>query len=116
MSGPEELRARILGLQRDRKPVPLEVEEWGDGVYMRVLTAAEQADLPEGTDPKDMPVRVILHCLVDAGGERIFADNDFEALEGFPFPEIMAVFAKVAKVNGLSSTELEEAVERFRTA
>jgi hypothetical protein len=113
---PEDIRARILALQTDRKPQPLDVPEWGDDVYIRVLTANDQTALAATVEKDEMPVRIILHCLVDATGQRIFSDDDAQVLGEFPFPEIMTVFAKVAKLNGLSSEELEEAVSRFAPA
>ena len=94
----------------------LDVPEWGDDVYVRVLTANDQALLTEGTDPNTMPVRIILACLVDAEGERIFADGDETALGDFPFPEVMTVFGKVAKLNGLSTAELDEAIASLQPA
>jgi len=116
MSTPQEIRARILDLQRDRKPERLEYEGWGPDLYIRILSAGEQAELAESTTAQRMPVRVILHCLVTADGERVFTDEDEDALLAFPFPEVMQAFGQVAKLNGISSKELEEAVEHFRTA
>lgn len=113
---PEEIRARVLALQTDRKPVPLDFDGWGADLYVRVLSVKDQLDLTETTDEKTMPVKIVLACLVDANGDRIFADEDEAALGAFPFPEVMAVFAKVAKLNGLSTEELEEAVASFAIA
>ena len=112
----EDLRKRILAIQTDRKPVPLDFDPWGAGIYIRVLSADEQAQLSEGVEAKEMPKQVILHCLVDETGERIFTDEDADALGAFPFPEVMQVFGKVAKLNGLSTAELEEAMEHFAPA
>lgn len=113
---PEEIRARVLALQTDRKPVPLDFPAWGDDLYIRVLSANDQMDLAEVNDGKAMPVQIVLACLVDADGTRIFTEEDAAALGEFPFPEVMEVFAKVAKLNGLSTEELEEAVASFAPA
>lgn len=112
----DELRSRVLALQTDRKPQPLAFEGWGDGIYVRVLSAADQAELAEGVEAKRMPILVILHCLVDSDGERIFADGDESQLGAFPFPEVVQVFGEVAKLNGLSTKELDEAMESFAPA
>lgn len=109
-------RAQILAARTDRKPVRLEVPEWGGEVFVRVLSAKDQMELSEGIKPSEMPVKVILHCLVDEQGNRILQDEDAEALGEEEFPVIMRVFAAVAKLNGLSTKELEEAVESFRPA
>lgn len=112
----EQIRQRVLALQADRKPVPLDFPAWGDDIYIRVLSAADQNAIAEVTEQARMPIQVILHCLVDADGERIFGDGDEAAISGFPFPEVMQVFARVAKLNGMSTSELEEAMENFAPA
>lgn len=109
-------REQILASRKDRKPVLLSVPEWGGDVYVRVLSAADQMALSDGVEPKDMAIRVILHCLVTEDGNQIFADDDAEELAKEDFPVIMRVFAFVAKLNGLSTKELEEAMESFAPA
>lgn len=111
-----DIRSRVLALQADRKPFPLDFEAWGDDIYIRVLSADDQNALAETTEQAKMPIRVILHCLVDENGERIFGDGDESELGAFPFPEVMQVFAKVAKLNGLSTKELDEAMANFAPA
>ena len=116
MATPEEIRARVLAIQTDRKPHPLEFEGWGPDIYVRVLSSDDQLALSDAVADKEMPLQIVLHCLVDVDGERIFTDEDRAALGAFPFPEIMQVFAEVAKLNGLSNAELEEAVQSFAPA
>jgi hypothetical protein len=110
-------RDQILGDGSNRKPVPLEgVPEWGEDVYVRVLSAKDQAELSDGAKPSEVPIRVLLHCLVDETAERILKDEDFDALASRDFPVIMRAFAFAAKLNGLSTKELEEAMESFAPA
>lgn len=107
-------REQILASRSNRKPVSLEVPEWGGTVYVRVLSAKDQMELSEGVKPAEMPIKVILHCFVDEQGNRLFQDEDAEMLAAEEFPIIMRVFAFVAKLNGLSTKELEEAMKNFR--
>jgi hypothetical protein len=109
-------REQILASRKDRKPVCLGVPEWGGEVYVRVLSAKDQGDLSEGVKPSEIPIRVLLHCLVDEGGKPILNEDDAEALAEEDFPVIMRVFSFVAKQNGLSTKELEEAMENFAPA
>lgn len=109
-------REAILASRADRKPVRLEVPEWGGDVFVRVLSAKDQVALSDGAEPAEMPVRILLHCLVNEDGTRIFEDADYEALAGEDFPVIMRVFGVAAKVNGLSSKELEESMAAFANA
>ncbi len=109
-------REQILASRHDRKPVRLEVPEWGGDVYVRVMSAADQAALSEDVPRAEIPVRVIIHCLVDEMGEPILSDEDVDELSKTEFPIIMRVFAFVAKLNGLSSKELEDAMASFESA
>ena len=109
-------REQILAARSNRKPERLEVPEWGGEVYVRVLSAKDQMTVADGATPQETPIRVLLHCLVDEKGERILADDDFDALASEDFPVIMRVFAFAAKLNGLSTKELEEAMESFAPA
>lgn len=111
-----ELGERILASQRDRKPVALEVPEWGVTVWIKQMTVADQVTLSEDTSPADMPVRVLLYTLVDSEGARIFTEADKDALSQEAFPIVLRVFTEVAKLNGLSSDELEAAMQGFDQA
>jgi hypothetical protein len=110
------LREQILASQGERKPEPLEVPEWHATVWLKQMTVADQVALSEGTKPADMPVAVLLHCLVDENGERIFTDDDREALAGESFAIVLRVFVAAAKLNGLSTAELDEAMQSFDRA
>jgi uncharacterized protein YfaA (DUF2138 family) len=109
-------REQILASRRDRKPHRFEVPEWGGDVFIRVLSAKDQMLLADGTDPKDTPVKVLLYSLVDEDGARLFTDEDFGALLEEDFPVIMRVFSEAAHLNGLSTKELDEAMEGFASA
>lgn len=110
-------REQILAARRDRKPHRYEVPEWGGEVYIRVLSAEDQMHLADNEgDPARTPIRVLLYALVDDTGERLFTDADFDELAGEDFPVVMRVFSEVAKLNGLSTKELDEAMEGFAQA
>lgn len=109
-------REEILAAARHGKPQPLDVPEWGGTVWLRVLSAKDQLALTEGIEQRDVPFRVLIGCVCDEDGNAIFEQGDEDALMEQPFPVIMRVFAEAAKLNGLSSRELEEAVSHFEPA
>jgi hypothetical protein len=109
-------REQILAARRDRKPHRFEVPEWGGDVFIRVLSAKDQMVLSDGVDPKETPVKVLCYSLVNEDGERLFSDEDFEALADMDWPVIMRVFTESAKLNGLSTKELEKAMQDFTSA
>lgn len=109
-------REQILAARRDRKPHRLEVSEWGGDVFIRVLSAEDQMALADGEATKDTPIRVLLFSLVDEAGNRLFTDDDAAELAKEDWPVIMRVFAESARLNGLSTKELDEAMEGFAQA
>jgi hypothetical protein len=109
-------REQILAARKDRKPHRYEVPEWGGDVFIRVLSAADQMLLSDEADPKNTFVKVLLYSLVDEEGERLFSDADFDELVQEDWPVIMRVFAESAHLNGLSTKELDEAMESFASA
>jgi hypothetical protein len=109
-------REQILAARRDRKPQRFEVPEWGGDVFIRVLSAADQMDLAEGTEAKDTPIKVLIRSLVSENGEPLFTDEDFAELAKEDWPVIMRVFQESAHMNGLSTKELDEAMAGFAQA
>jgi hypothetical protein len=111
MSTPRE---RILASRAGRERlIELRVREWGETVWIRTLSAKDQAGMiggPEG----ELPVRVLIKALVDADGAPIFSEADLPALMDEQFPVIYRVFAAVAKANGLTTKELDEAIAKFQ--
>jgi hypothetical protein len=109
-------REEILAARKDRRPARLEVEEWGGAVYVKHLTVADQMELAEHTKPADMPIAVLVACLVDENEEPIFSPADADELSREAFSVVLKVFGFAAKLNGLSTAELEDAVQSFGQA
>lgn len=108
-------RQQILAARKDRKPTRLEVPEWGGDVFIRVLSVEDQLqweDMPQ----REVVMRCLVIALVDEDGRRIFEDGDETELAREEFPVIMRVFSEVAKVNGLTSKELDDAMASFVAA
>jgi len=109
-------REQILAARRNRKPQRFEVPEWGGEVFIRVLSAEDQMALADGEDSKQVPVKVLCATLVDEDGTRLFTDDDAAELAREDFPVIMRVFSEAAKLNGLSTKELDEAMAGLQQA
>lgn len=109
----EQIRRQILAAQHDRRPVPLEVEEWGVTVYVKYITVDDQIELSEHNTPQDMPIAVLLQCVTDENGERIFTEEDRTELSKEAFAVVLKVFVFAAKLNGLSTVELDAAMANF---
>src|SRR6266511_307714 len=109
-------REQILAAPRKRAPVPFEVPEWGGTVYIKVLSAGDQVKMSSnGRAEAEMPIWLLVGCLVSKDGARLFTDEDVPALLEEEFPVIMRIFSEAARHNGLSTKELDEAMQSFGT-
>ena len=107
----EEILAQAV-TGRERVAVP----EWGDGaeVYVAELTAAEVeklvGDTQDGECECTMAI-VAVRTVVDESGERVFRDEDVEAvsgLSGAALTRIMAVASDLNKIGADSVEDLEK--------
>jgi len=105
-------RDQILSSPRSA-PVPFDVPEWGGVVYLKILSVADQQAISEGVAPADVPVRLLVHALVDEHGHRLLEDADALALADQEFPLVMRVFAEAARLNGMTTDEFDEAMASF---
>ena len=109
-------RDEILAARSRRKPIQVEVPEWGGTVYIKVLSAGDQVKMSSnGHAEAEMPIWLLVGCLVSKDGSRLFTDEDVPALLEEEFPIIMRVFSEAARHNGLSTKELDEAMQSFGT-
>lgn len=99
----------------------VEVPPWGGSVIVRGLTAAERDDyelssvLERGTAGKpavislaNLRARLVVRCVVNELGERVFSDEDAEALGRKSGLAIEYIFPTAQRLSGLSRKALEE--------
>lgn len=109
-------RDQILAAPKDRKPVRIEVPEWGGDVFVRRLSAAQALDLTDHQSQRDLVFEVILQTICDEDGALMFSADDRTFLEGEPFKPMLDLFTDAARINGLPVGKLEEAMEDFEPA
>jgi hypothetical protein len=119
MATRDELRKRVLvdrQAERERL-VPVMVPEWGpDPFYIRVLSGQEQMATSEDFPDRRFVFGVLLRCLADEQGERIFEDEDYDALLQETFPVLMRVGMVALRENGMTNEEIEKAGALFGAA
>ena len=102
----------------DSKREKVAVPEWGGDLYVATMSGAARDAWEQSlvirkngkTEPnlENMRARLVVACLVDEAGNRIFKDEDAAAL-GKKSSKVLERLAKVAqKLNGIGDTELEE--------
>ena len=110
-------REEIFASRKDRKPLEMDVPEWGEkSIFIRVLSAEDQLTVFDGVAKRDFPILVLLHAVCDEHGKPIFDSTDAAELAKEDFPIIMRVFRVAARLNGFTNKELEEATESFAPA
>ena len=109
-------REQILASRSDRKPVRLEVPEWGGDVFVRLMSARESLELTDRPNQSDMIFEVLIATLVTEDGTQLFRSEDRAWLEEEPFQVILRVFTAAARANGIPVGNAEEAMEVFTPA
>ena len=104
-------RDEILRAQ-DLETVEVDVPEWGGVVRVRGLTGAErdalEAEAAELRRPLDnFRARYVARCIVDENGERIFSDEDIEALGRKSAAALNRVFEAAVSLSALTEEDVE---------
>lgn len=116
-------RDQILKFE-DRKLQKVDVPQWGDFVYIRSLTGSERDEFEEanlvrtrdrkrGTMSYDVrlqnaKVRLIAMTACDEQGNRIFNDEDVEALGKKNSAAISLLYNVSASLSGITDEDVEE--------
>lgn len=105
-------------LQRRTPPMEaVDVPEWGGTVYVRQMTSAER-DAHEGErivvrgdrvefSSDNVRAKLLVKCLCNEKGERLFADSDAPALGQQPSGILMRLARIAARLNSFSSDDIE---------
>lgn len=100
------------------------VPEWGGEVRVRGLTGKERDDyetgiiasridqrtgkLTQSMDLANVRARLIVRTVVDENGQRIFTDDDAEALGGKSASALAKVYEVAQKLSGMRAEDLDE--------
>ena len=98
----------LAALDLKKQTVP--VSEWGGDVIVQEMTALDRDRLVsetragETTDTVNYAAKVLVRCLANEDGSRMFDDNEAETL-GRKSPTVIAkLFAVASKLNGTDTT------------
>lgn len=111
MPAKKSLRDRIL---EHRTIVP--VKACGTTVYLRPMNGPETVSLhkwqseTEERTGMDTMAHVLVRCICDEGGQRLFADDEAELLSStIAAVDLRTLFDEAQTLNGLTEAEVEEA-------
>jgi len=94
----------------DRKVEPVDVPEWGGRVHVRSLTAGDRSVWTAAVrdDPDRAGLLIVARAVCTPDGERLFADDDVDALAEKSTAALDRVIDAVLRVNGLRPDDVEE--------
>lgn len=111
-------------LHADDLPVEkVDVPEWGGHVYVRGLTGAERdayeseivraRDGGDGDDDvevnlENIRARLLVRCLVDEAGERLFTEADVEALGAKSGSAVQRCWERARQLSGITRRDVDE--------
>ena len=109
-------RAQILAAN-DRKPVEVDVPEWGGTVMLQVMSGQERESIERewtSTSEKLIPFykeKMLVRCISGADGEPLFSEEDLVALGAKNASTIDTLFKRAMRLNGFEKDSVEEAAK-----
>ncbi len=97
------MREKILASTKDFRPQAIEVSELGGTVYIRPLTLAGLSKFQQilAKEPLRGPAVMILDCLCDETGTRLFSSDDEAAILEMPSAIAQKLIEAISKSSGL---------------
>ena len=106
-------RDAILGAN-DRRIETVEIPEWGGTVRVRSLSGAERDALDlfwtsqtGATSPGNVRARFAAACIVDEEGNRVFGDDDVDALGAKDGAALDRVFDVILRLSRLREADIK---------
>lgn len=111
------LKADILAID-DLPREPVEIPEWGVTVYVREMTGSERdlyesdlianKDMPLRQKLKNMRANMVVLCTVDDQGQRLFADDDVDAVGAKSATALNRIVEVAQKANAIDDASIED--------
>ena len=112
---------------KDLHREPISVPAWGvSGLYVREMTAAERDEYESflierrGPDEKlnirNVRAKLVVMTLTDADGNRIFTDDDLDAVSAKGAKSIEAIVEKAMELNALRQKDVEALAKNSEAA
>jgi len=111
-------KAAILGLTSRLKIESVAIDGLPEPLYLRTLTGRERDAFENGCftqrgkdrvmNTDNIRAKLLVRSICNEQGERLFADNEAEALGNIPADILDTLFAKAQAMSGLAPADIEE--------
>jgi hypothetical protein len=112
------LKEQILAANDRPAPEPVDVPEWGTKVFIRVMAGAERDAFETENfrmngksveiNRENTRARLLVRCLCDETGNRIFADSDAAQLGEKSAAVLDPLFDRAQRLNKLTKKDIDE--------
>ncbi len=95
----------------DIRTEPVDLPEWGEGFFVRVMTGRQRADferMAQGKNPRDMREQAAVFCLSDKEGGAALEQLDIAWLRDKSSIMLDRVFDAAIKLNTLRPEDIDE--------
>src|SRR5258706_5508781 len=100
---------------KDQSIEPADVPEWGGGIFLRVMSGTERDGfettiIDDQSKVKSENVRseLLVRCICDDQGARLFADSDAASLGGKSSLVLDRLFTQAQKLNKIRKQDVDE--------
>lgn len=100
----------------DAKLIPVEVPEWDTTLFLRVISGSERTNLDKKTKELDragragdIAVFMVVLCVCDEAGNRVFSETDTDALNAKSGLVIDRLALAAARHNGIGQDAVDAA-------
>lgn len=103
---------------RDGAVSSIDVPEWGGKIWVKALSGAEREDYQASmvirkgdryeADLKYQKLKLLIRCISDESGKRLFSDQDMSALGAKSGLVLNRIYNEAARINGLGDDAVEE--------
>lgn len=110
------IKDKALARRGQRQLQKVEMPDWGEPVYIKGMSAAEKDDFEaaqvslnaKGKALHNFRARLVVATACDEQGNRVFSDEDVDALGELPAKDVAKLFDVATKLNGMSKEDVED--------
>jgi hypothetical protein len=88
-----------------------EVKAWDGVVYLKKMTAKDQIDFEEmtqGKDKKNILTKLLVMCVSDEQGNKLFTEADIDALNNKSAAAVMEISNAILEANYMTNDDIED--------